>query len=712
MLAKLKKLSRKNYRQISFVFLAFLIMVLVSYFYVSDIVRKQLFAIGEETMNTTQMAVSSSLSETKLIFANTMQTVEKMLYTDKTNQEILEFLIETNGYFKAEQSSLPDFMKVYGYIRGEFLDGSGWVPPSDYDPTKRPWYISAHQNGGGIVFSEPYIDAETGGMCISFSQNVLDQNGDSYGVVAIDLKLTRITDYVSSQQIANNGYGVLVSDTLNFTSHRDSSLLGVSMFESGGGYGRIAQMIQDGEPIAAERFTDSDGTDSIAFFRTIFNGWHIGVIIPWASYYKQVYILGITLSILGFVLMSILSYILIRTHAEKLHSDEESKSKSEFLSRMSHEMRTPMNAIIGMTRIAQSSDDIQRVQYCLGKINDASNHLLGVINDVLDISKIEAGKLELSETNFRFEDMIQQVITVINYKIEEKHQKFTIIVDENVPLAIVSDKQRLAQVIANLLSNANKFTPEGGNISMLVHCLEEADGFCTLQIDVCDDGIGISEEQQSRLFLSFEQADGGVSRKYGGTGLGLAISKKIIEMMNGKIWVESELEKGSQFKCIIRAGVGSIDETTVQNSASVTMQKESDEYTQIFIGKRILLAEDVEINREILMALLDDTGVKIDCAEDGRQAVDMFAANPNAYDMIFMDVHMPEVDGYEATRCIRAMNFPWAKTIPILAMTANVFREDIDKCLASGMNDHVGKPLELDEVLKKMKQHFHSYNTI
>jgi len=147
MLTKLKKLSRKNYRQISFVFLAFLIMVLVSYFYVSDIVRKQLFAIGEETMNTTQMAVSSSLSETKLIFANTMQTVEKMLYTDKTNQEILEFLIETNGYFKAEQSSLPDFMKVYGYIRGEFLDGSGWVPPTDYDPTKRPWYISAQQNG-------------------------------------------------------------------------------------------------------------------------------------------------------------------------------------------------------------------------------------------------------------------------------------------------------------------------------------------------------------------------------------------------------------------------------------------------------------------------------------------------------------------------------------------------------------------------------------
>jgi len=697
---RLKKLITENYPQVLIVFLAFLTMVLVSYFYVSNIVQRQMLTIGEETMNTIQTSVTASLSESELMFSSVSQETKTLLINGESNQDILEFLVSTNNYYGEERSLRSDFLKVYAYIRGEFLDGSGWVPPNDYVPMQRPWYIGAAENGDGIYFSEPYVDADTGGICISFSQQLLDKEGNSFGIVAIDLNLTRITDYISSQEIANNGYGVLVDDNLNFTTHRDNLLIGAKMEEAGGGYDRLARMLTEQRTLSAERFMDVDGTDSIAFFRTIFNGWHIGVIIPRASYLGQVYNLAIVLGSLGFVLMLILSYMLIRFHTDKMRSEEESRSKSSFLARMSHEIRTPMNAVIGMITIAKKSKTMDEVEVCLDKINDSANHLLGVINDVLDMSKIEAGKMELSEMEFLFQDMITQVTTVMNFKLEEGRQNFSVRINENVPKFIIADKQRLAQVITNLLSNANKFTPEGGNIRLSVHQIEDAGSRCKLQVEVEDDGIGISMEQQARLFRSFEQADNSISRKYGGTGLGLAISKKIIDLMDGEIWIESEPEKGSKFIFTINVGVGASE-----NEKEDTGLTDTEFAMDLFAGKHILAADDVEINREILNALLDGTGVTIDSVENGREACDKFAANPEIYDMILMDLHMPEMDGYEATRVIRTMKLAKARTIPIIAMTANVFREDIEKCMLAGMNDHVGKPLDINTIIAKMKHY-------
>lgn len=682
-------------------FLAFLTMVLVSYFYVSRIVQRQMLSIGEETMNTTEMAVSSGLTEVELAFSNMTQNIKNMLPNGADKEDILEYLQNTNQYFGANNTIMPEFLKVYAYIGVEFLDGSGWIPPDGYEPTQRPWYIGAVECVDEIYRTEPYVDADTGGMCISFSQQIFDNEGNAYGVVAIDVNLTHITDYIANQEIANSGYGVLIDDDLRFTTHRDANLIGMEMDQAGGEYWRLELMLQEGLDISAERFQDTDGTDSVAFFRTIFNGWHIGVVIPRASYYEQVSHLAAVLGVLGFVLMLILSYMLVRIQNARLRSEEENRSKSTFLSRMSHEMRTPMNAITGMISIAKKTDDADEIQRCLEKINDSANHLLGVINDVLDMSKIEAGKMELSETDFRFQDLVSQVTTVMNFKLEEKKQNFTIQVDDDVPRVVIADKQRLAQVITNLLSNANKFTPEGGNIRLTVRKESEDDGGCRLRIAVEDNGIGISEEQQARLFLSFEQADNSISRKYGGTGLGLAISKRIVNLMNGDIWIESAPGEGSKFIFTILVRIGSEAEIEAPDSE----RQDSGDITNLFVGKRILLADDVEINREIVIVLLEETGVAIDCAENGKEACDLFAANPELYDLIFMDVHMPEMDGYEAAGTIRKMEHARARTIPIVAMTANVFREDVEKCLAAGMNDHVGKPLEIDTVIAKMKRY-------
>ena len=374
-----------------------------------------------------------------------------------------------------------------------------------------------------------------------------------------------------------------------------------------------------------------------------------------------------------------------------------SVAKSSFLANMSHEIRTPMNAILGMMHIGRNAENIDKKDYAFDKIGDASTHLLGVINDILDVSKIEAGKFELAPTEFYFDKMLQRVLTINSYRVEEKKQVMTFETDEAIPKMLLGDEQRLAQVITNLLSNAVKFTPEKGSIKVSAKLLEEIDGICTIQMGVADSGIGISPEQQAKLFTSFQQAEADTSRKFGGTGLGLAISKSIVEMMNGRIWIESELGKGATFSFIIKAS--RVEEKDQSEDTSA-------DYSNVrFEGRCVLLAEDIEINREIVDALLEPTLITIECAENGKYALDMFSAAPDKYDLILMDVQMPEMDGYEATQAIRGLDIPKAKEIPIVAMTANVFREDIDRCLESGMNAHIGKPIVFNEMMGILKNH-------
>jgi len=360
-----------------------------------------------------------------------------------------------------------------------------------------------------------------------------------------------------------------------------------------------------------------------------------------------------------------------------------------------------MNAIIGMTTIGKKSDEVFEKNNALERIGEASSHLLGIINDILDMSKIEAGKMELMSVEYNFEQMIDKVLVVINLRANEKKQKLTVRIDEAIPNVLIGDDLRLAQVITNLLGNAVKFTPEKGTISLDVRLLDEKSNVCTILISVTDTGIGISPEQISGLFRSFQQAESDTSRKFGGTGLGLSISRNIVEMMGGKIDVASELGKGSVFSFTVQL-TRSEEHISAGDDDPDVISCASDDITDIFAGFTVLLAEDVEINREIVLSLLEPTGLAIDCAENGSEAVRIFSESPEKYSMIFMDVQMPETDGYEATRRIRALDNPHAKTIPIVAMTANVFREDIEKCLDAGMNGHIGEPLDFDEVLKQL----------
>jgi CheY-like chemotaxis protein len=325
------------------------------------------------------------------------------------------------------------------------------------------------------------------------------------------------------------------------------------------------------------------------------------------------------------------------------------------------------------------------------------------------MSKIEANKFELVSENFHFEKMLERAVNVVNFRMEEKQQKLILQIDRNIPKILIGDDQRISQVITNLLSNAEKFTPEHGSVILTTKFLSEKDDICTIQISISDTGIGISKEHQKNLFKSFQQAESSTARKYGGTGLGLSISKRFVEMMGGKIWVESEYGTGSVFSFTFQA-------KRSENCKEMQSEEPWKKDDNNFSGHRVLLAEDMEINREIVQVMLESTNLEIDFAENGLQAVEMYTEEPERYEIIFMDIHMPGMDGYEATRRIRTFEENMKKThispkysckrTPIIAMTANVFKEDIDNCIKAGMDDHIGKPLDFEIVMKKIHNYF------
>ncbi len=388
-----------------------------------------------------------------------------------------------------------------------------------------------------------------------------------------------------------------------------------------------------------------------------------------------------------------------------------SRLKSQFLSNMSHEIRTPMNAIIGMSKIGQGSEEPERMKYCLEKIGEASAHLLGIINDILDMSKIEADKFELSPAPFHLQKAIEAVCRVVSFAMGEKGLDFQVDFDPELPMMVEADELRLSQVLTNLLSNATKFTPEKGTVRLSLGVKEEGDGEeLLLWAAVTDTGIGIAPAQMSKLFASFQQADGSIARRFGGTGLGLAISKRIVELMGGEFTVESEEGRGSAFCFTFRVKLTEDRRKIPRNGAPPWPRAGgkillSTDDGPLFAPCRVLLAEDIAINREVVTALLEGTGITLDYAENGQQAIDKWKSQGDGYALILMDIQMPMVDGLEATRCIRALDTPRAAQIPIIAMTANAFREDVEACLAAGMNTHVGKPVDMDDLLGKLAQY-------
>ena len=393
-------------------------------------------------------------------------------------------------------------------------------------------------------------------------------------------------------------------------------------------------------------------------------------------------------------------------------AEHANKAKTDFLSNMSHDIRTPMNAIIGITSLIRhdAGNKAKVIEYA-DKIDISSQHLLGIINDVLDMSKIEAGKTVFKYSDFSILDFVQELDTIFHSQIYEKKQTLTIIKENIRHEWVHGDQVHLMQIFSNLLSNAVKYTQEGGEIQFFVEeCETKSSVYAKYRFLVSDNGMGMSADFKETIFDPFTRAESSVTNKIQGTGLGMAITRNLVEAMGGTIDVDSELGQGSCFEVLIDLKIAE------DRTAALAAQEETDEQDgNILQGMRFLCAEDNELNAEILTELLKIEGAKCTICENGEEILKAFEQSaPGDYDMILMDVQMPVMNGYEATRAIRRSSHELAKTIPIIAMTANAFSEDIQHSLAAGMNAHVSKPVEmkvLEKTIRSIKSGGGGYRT-
>ncbi|MDR0871111.1 MAG: response regulator [Planctomycetaceae bacterium] len=383
-------------------------------------------------------------------------------------------------------------------------------------------------------------------------------------------------------------------------------------------------------------------------------------------------------------------------------ANQATHTKSRFLANMSHEIRTPMNAVIGMVQIAERSTEPDEIIHCVKQIGISSKHLLGLINDILDISKIEDGKFKLNTAEFDLKEIIASVCISIDQLARNKSQKFSVEFHNVNHFRLYGDDIRMTQVLINLLGNAVKFTPAGGSIHLDITEISQDEKTAMLQFSVSDTGIGIAPEALNRLFKPFEQADNSISRNFGGTGLGLAISKYIVSQMNGELAVKSTLGEGTTFSFAVP-----FEKDFSAQQKQIAEENETPDFT----GITLLVVDDVKINRMIIKSFLKGTNITVEEAENGEIAVEKIRNSPPGYySLCFMDMQMPVMDGCTAARKIREWeaNLPQAagvdKPLPIIAMTANVFKEDVQEVLDAGMNGHIGKPVDLKLVLRTIEQ--------
>ena len=626
--------------------------------------------------------------------------VDEMIREGRPTEEIVAYL--TAESLSIKKAIDENYTGLYGWINDEYCDGVGWVPDDDYVPTERPWYLETIANEADVTFVKPYLDVQTNTVLTTIANRL----SDGVSVVALDITLSPIQSITEEIALQTPGsFGIVLDRAGQVIAHSDQSELGKNYLEESDTLGAAlaARLYNEAEQVFELRF---EGQKYVVFIEGIEGDWQCVSLINTRVFYRPLLIILSILALLT-VLEAIVFIHVIYGQSERnlaLASAEVAKSanraKSQFLSRMSHEIRTPINAIIGLDSIALHDESISpHTRDELEKIGSSARHLLSIINDILDMSRIESGRMELKEEVFSFQDFLDQIGIIVGGQCEDKGLRFDCNRVEPLDAYYSGDSLKLKQVIINILGNAVKFTDPPGVITFSFRQADVTTDRAKLCFVMQDTGIGMDAEFIPRLFEAFSQENTASTSRFGGSGLGMAITRSIVEMMGGEISVESEKDRGSTFT--VTVWLGRVREEDIPK-ASV----ESRTAEEVGIaGLHILIAEDQEMNAEVLADLLELEGVTSEWAENGQRALELFEQHgAGHFDAILMDMRMPVMDGITATREIRKLSRPDAANIPIIALSANAFTEDVEQCLQAGMNRHLSKPVDIEQLKKVLRE--------
>ena len=691
---------------------------------------------GEDRITASSAQLENYLDTARSTLWVTADTVDHMVRNGSTTDEILKYITEETT--NQRDTFDVNITGIYGYIQEVYLDGLGWVPPENYDPTRREWYLSAIEANGDTVIVSPYVDAQTNSVIISISR-MLSSGSD---VLSVDMMMDHIQEIVSTLQIKGKGYGFIVNKDGMVMAHQDETWKGRYLTEN-------EEQLELLDGVLAKQngvFEIGNGLDQkTVFVRQIMNQWYVVIVVKsselLAEARSQTTINTLICSVISVLI--IFFYLFGRKNEqnyskrieemrveeqkkefeakalklEKEAADQANQAKSDFLADMSHEIRTPINAVLGMNEMIlresvkardNETNDREKINTSFSNIisysrniESAGNNLLAIINDILDLSKIEAGKMDISEANYQFSSIINDLSNMNYFKAKEKGLDFVIKVDEQLPDELYGDKVRVRQVITNILSNALKYTEEGSVTLRINGKKEENDPeMIDLIIEVEDTGVGIKKEDLEKLFTKFQRLDLKQNSTIEGTGLGLAISQSLLDRMGGDISVESEYGKGSTFTIRIPQKVISDEPIGDFQTRFKTNIKDAKVYHESFKAPlaRILIVDDTKMNLTVAVELLKNTQLQIDTASGGQQSV--MLARQKVYDLILMDQRMPRMDGSEALHQIKEDSLN--KETPIICMTADAVIGAKERYIAEGFSDYLTKPIDSKELEKML----------